>query len=87
MFIKGSKQVKNLNIHKRWTKSYFDILSLPDFLEEDEEKQEEAQDEPTNQNNDESKEDINSPIPASSINQDQIKTVKTVKLNYDWLTF
>jgi len=50
VFVKGSKIVSNLNIHKRWSKEFFDPSLLPNYTEEN----------PQNEQNEETKFEIDS---------------------------
>ena len=43
VYVKGSKPLKNVNIHSRWTKEYFDINKLPKIETEDDEEEEEKE--------------------------------------------
>lgn len=54
-YIKGSKSLKNLNIHKRWSKEYFDITKLPRVEEVEESKLEEL---PPNNEGDQTKKKV-----------------------------
>ena len=39
VYVKASKPLENLNIHKRWSKEYFDITKLPEIQSNDEDEE------------------------------------------------
>ena len=88
VFIKGSRTISNLNVHKRWTKNYFALSSLPNFQEElqDEEEEEKENDKEEEKEHEESKnqhenrENENIKAIVSSINQEKPRENLTPKI-------